>query len=197
MRDTVCSGIFMVCGVVVLCATVMIFMTGCTDSSGGTVYIGGSSSSEPEDERSAEEIAFEKAQEVVDRVRRRRNEAHQAAEEAGDFSGMFGEVDKILREECGFRSNFLSEVIFEEYLNNTPRTPEKELQVKKLGEFGLRHIATGTFEEVYVQYNGFLDPILTEYLKMSFLYPDVGEGEILERYRESIQGGEVNIHFPD
>lgn len=197
MSDNLFSGLglFGTVALYIVIALGILCMVGCADSGGTVAYVGGPTS-EPEEEKSAEQSALERAENVVDQVRVRRNEAHEAARQKGDFSVMFAEVDKILREECGFKPNFLSDVIFEEYLNNTPKVPGKKEKIQNLITFGLEHLAKGTFGEVYAQYNGFLDPILTEYLKISFLYPDAGEGEILERYRESIRAGNADVLFP-
>ena len=55
--------------------------------------------------------ASEKAQAAMERVNERRTEAHQTAEETGDFSTIFIASEDIFKEELGFRKGFWVDLV--------------------------------------------------------------------------------------
>ena len=41
------------------------------------------------------------------------------------------------------------------------------------------------------------DPLIVEYLRLSYVYPDIQEAGLLVRFRGSIREGKVTIVFPE
>ena len=44
---------------------------------------------------------------------------------------------------------------------------------------------------------GYFDDLVTEYLRLSFEFPEKKSGELLLLFRESMKEGKVSISFPD
>ena len=137
----------------------------------------------------------EKAQAAMERVNQRRTQAHQMAEETGDFSTVFTASENIFREELGFRKGLwvdLVEIYRQEHLENVELLEGLEnleaAFVVKLNEDTL-----GMF---YFEYISSLDEIIIEYLRLSFEFPEKTEQELLALFRESVKEGEIAVIFP-
>ena len=139
--------------------------------------------------------SLEKAQAAMESVNERRTEAHQKAEETGDFSTVFTASEDIFKEELRFRKGLwvdLVDIYRQENLeNNGLLEPLDNLQdafVEKLEE--------GTLEMFYFAYISSFDAIIIEYLRLSFEFPEKGEEELLTLFRESVRAEKVLIVFP-
>lgn len=138
---------------------------------------------------------IERAQAAMQRVNQKRTEIQQKAEKIGDFSIVFTASEAIFKDELGFRKELwvdLVEIYRQENLENTELLKGLEnLQdafVQKLGE--------GTLGMFYFEYIRSFDPLIIEYLRLSFVYPKMKEEGLLTRFRKSIIDREIVIAFP-
>ena len=139
---------------------------------------------------------IQRAREDMERVNQRRTESQENAEESGDYFTVFTDSEKILNEELGFRKAFwlvLVEIYIEENSENTPVIEAyNELQdvfIEKTGD--------GTLGMIYYEYIRTFDPLVIEYLRLSYVYPTHSEEALLKRFRKSIQDGKVSLIFPE
>lgn len=139
--------------------------------------------------------ALEKAQKAMNRVKEKRISAQRAAEEKGDFTKIIQISDTIFEEELGFRKEFWT-IIGDVYIENTPKTPEKLQKLQKLQKLLLEKIEQNMLGEFYMEYMGYFDPLVTEYLRLSFEFPEEGEEKLLIRFGESMKRGEIGFLFP-
>ena len=139
--------------------------------------------------------ALEMAQAAMERVNERRTEAHQEAEEVGDFSTVFTASEEIFKEELGFRKGLwvdLVDIYRQENLENTARLEALE---KLEGAFAEK-VQDGTLGMFYFTYISSFDALIVEYLRLSFEFPEKSEEERLTLFRESVTDREIIIVFP-
>lgn len=138
---------------------------------------------------------IDKAKETMGRVNERRAEAQQKAEEAGDFSTILTASEDIFKEELGFKKGFwidLVEIYREENLEN----PERLEALDNLEDVFAEKLEEGTFSMFYFMYIRAFDPLIIEYLRLSSVYPEASEEQLLTRFRKTIIDREITIIFP-
>ena len=57
-------------------------------------------------------------------------------------------------------------------------------------------LAENTLGRFYFEYIRTFDPLIIEYLRLSYVYPDENEASLLGRFRNSINEGKVTVIFP-
>ena len=158
---------------------------------------------ETEEDMVAEtQTPLEKAQEAMGRVNDRRIEAHQKAEEAGDFSTVFEDAEKIFQEEVGF-----GEVVWAELFNTWAETQEELNQEGKIDNAAVQRYINFVLAyqnedglikaESFFEFNSAYDEIVTEYLRLSYEFPDATQQRLLALLKESIRDGKVRIQYPE
>ena len=139
--------------------------------------------------------SLEKAQAVMERVNERRTEAHQKAEETGDFSTVFTASEDIFKEELGFRKGLwvdLVDIYRQENLENATLLEGFE----NLQDAFVEKIEEGTLGMFYFVYIRSFDELIIEYLRLSFEFPKKSEEELLTLFREAMRDEKVLIVFP-
>ena len=139
--------------------------------------------------------SLEKARMAMEQVNERRTQAHQMAEETGDFSTVFIASEDIFREELGFRKGLwvdLVDIYRQENLENAALVEGLE----NLEDAFVEKLQAGTFGMFYFQYISAFDEIIIEYLRLSFEFPEKNEEELLMLFRESMREGKILIVFP-
>ena len=139
--------------------------------------------------------SLEMAQAAMERVNERRTEAHQEAEETGDFSTLFTTSEEIFKEELGFRKGLwvdLVDIYRQENLENTARLEALENLESAFAE----KVQDGTLGMFYFTYISSFDALIVEYLRLSFEFPEKSEEERLTLFRESVTDREIIIVFP-
>lgn len=175
-------------------AAVTFIFVGCGGDGDGVYPSSGGYGSK---ETPAEEAAREKSDQAMSQVRQQRTAIQMTAEETGDFSLVVVNMNKVLREVCDIDSKTL-DYLFELYIDHTPivGNPTKGWKIQQFLDLNLTKLESGQFFQFYLEYTGYLDPLLQEYLRLHFLYTDAGKGELIELYIEEIRRGEVNVTFP-
>lgn len=144
---------------------------------------------------SLEMDSLEMAQAAMQRVNDRRIEAHQEAEEAGDFSTIFVASEDIFREELGFRKGLwvdLVDIYRQEHLEN----PELLEGLENLEDAFVEKLQADTFGMFYFEYISTFDALIIEYLRLSYEFPEKSEEELFALFRESVREGEIAVIFP-
>ena len=139
--------------------------------------------------------SLEKAEAAMEKVKERRTQAHQMAEETGDFSTVFIASENIFREELDFRKGLwvdLVEIYRQENLENSTLLEGLE----NLQDAFAEKLKAGTLGMFYFEYISSFDEIIIEYLRLSFEFPEKSEEELLMLFRESMRDGETSIIFP-
>ena len=139
--------------------------------------------------------SLEKARAAMEKVNERRIEAHQKAEETGDFSTVFTASEDIFKEELGFRKGLwvaLVDIYRQENLENAARSEGLE----NLEDAFVEKLKDDTFGMFYLTYISSFDELIVEYLRLSFEFPEKGEEELLTLFRESVTDREIIITFP-
>ena len=139
---------------------------------------------------------LEKAQEAMDRINQRRTETHQKAEAADDFSIVFFESEEIFKEELGFRKGFWVELV-EIYRDENSEDALVSEGFNKLQDAFAEKLEEGTLGMYYFEYIKTFDPLIVEYLRLSYVYPDMQEAELLDRFSKSVTDAKVSIVFPE
>ena len=138
---------------------------------------------------------LEMARAAMERVNERRTEAHQMAEEAGDFSTILVTSEGIFREELGFRKGLwvdLVDIYRQENLENATLLEGFE----NLEDAFAEKLKEGTLGMFYFEYIGSFDGIIIEYLRLSFEFSEKSEEELLGLFRESVRDREIAVIFP-
>ena len=107
--------------------------------------------------------SLEKAQAAMEKVNERRTEAHQKAEETGDFSAILTASEDIFKEELGFRKGLwvdLVEIYRQENLGNAARLEGLE----NLQDAFFEKLEDNTFGMFYFEYISSFDDLIIEYL---------------------------------
>ncbi len=142
---------------------------------------------------------IEKARMTMENVNQRRTEALQKAEETGDFLTLFIDSRAIFKEELGFRKGLWVDLV-EIHRDENSEDPEVLEGYSKMWDASTEKLEEGTlspFGMVYFEYIRVFDPLIVEYLRLSYVYPDIQEAGLLVRFRGSIREGKVTIVFPE
>ncbi len=139
---------------------------------------------------------IEKARADMARVNDRRIESQKRAETAGDFSSIFPDSERIFREELGFRKAFWIELvdIFRAEKSDDSTVTDG---YARLQDTATEHLLKNTFGMIYFDYIRTFDPLIVEYLRLSYVYPTQSEEELLAHFRESVRNDMVSIVFPE
>ena len=144
---------------------------------------------------SLEMDSLEMARAAMERVNQRRTEAHQKAEETGDFSTIFTASEDIFGEELGFRRGLWVDLV-EIYRQENLENPEMLEGLENLEDAFVEKLQADTFGMFYFEYIRTFDALIVEYLRLSFEFPEESEEELLGLFRESVRDGEMVILFP-
>ena len=139
--------------------------------------------------------SLEKAQAAVERINGRRTEAHQMAEETGDFSTILIASENIFEKELGFRKGFWVDLV-EIYRQENLENPEMLQGLENLEDAFVEKLKADTFGMFYFEYIRTFDPLIVEYLRLSYEFPEKNEDELFALFRESVRTGEIAIIFP-
>ena len=139
--------------------------------------------------------SLEMALKVMEKVNQRRTEALNIAEETGDYIPMFIASETILKEELGFRKGFWVELV--EIYRNENITDTKDIEIFDSIQNALKNaLDQETFEMNYFDNIRIFDPLIVEYLRLSYENPNLTEETLLTQFRESVRNGKVSIEFP-
>lgn len=141
------------------------------------------------------ESSLEKARTVMERVNERRTEAHQMAEETGDFSPVFTASEDIFREELGLRTGLWVDLV-EIYRQENLENPEMLEGLDTLEDAFAEKLQDDTLGMFYFTYISSFDALIVEYLRLSFEFPEKSEAELLRLFRESMRDGAISVIFP-
>ena len=175
-------------------SAIVLCFVGC--EGGDTAYYGPGPSS-MKSKKVSEDTSLSQAEEVLQRVQKRRDALQrQAKADNLDLTDVYEGIEEILREECNFVvPNFLSDSLFDRYVANTPQQdPVKQGKLKSFVGNSPEKIGQDPID-FYFDYVSRLDPLVLEYMKISFQNPDVTDAQILEMYEDSVRDGDVNIIF--
>ena len=139
--------------------------------------------------------ALEKAQAAIERVNQQRTETYQKAEETGDFSSVFIASEEIFKNELGFRKELwvdLVEIYRQENIGNAERLQGLE----NLEDAFAEKVLNDTLGMFYFTYISAFDPLIVEYLRLSFQFPEKSEEELLALFRESVTDEKIIIVLP-
>ena len=139
--------------------------------------------------------SLEKAQTAMGKVNERRTEAHQKAEETGDFSIVFTTSETIFKEELDFRKGFWVDLV-EIYRQENLENPELLQGLENLEGAFVEKLKADTFGMFYFEYIRTFDALIVEYLRLSYEFPEKTEEELLVLFRASVRDGEIAIIFP-
>lgn len=154
---------------------------------------------------------LEKAQAAMTRVNDRRTEEYQKAEEAGDFSVLFTVAEKIFQEELGFGEELWQALVdtwedahdeIVQGLFADGKEDESKAEAQSYVDFLSFYFPKFDFEnmsggEFFFGYMAAYDDIVTEYLRLSYKFPDVTQERLLPLLKESIVNGNVSIQYPE
>jgi len=136
------------------------------------------------------------AQEKMDQVNQRRTTAQQQAEAAGDFSTILIDSETILTDELGFRKGLWVELV-DIYRDENADNTAIEEGFNTLQDAFARRLKDNTLGMHYFDYIRTFDELIIEYLRLSYVYPNIPEVELLEQFRQSVQDDKVSIVFPE
>lgn len=139
--------------------------------------------------------SLEKARMAMKRVNERRAEAHQKAEEVGDFSFVFTASEDIFKKELGFRKGLWVDLV-EIYRQENLENPELLQGLENLEDTFVEKLKADTFGMFYFEYLRIFDALIVEYLRLSYEFPEKGEEELFALFRGSVRDGEIAIIFP-
>jgi len=139
---------------------------------------------------------LEKAQMAMERVNQRRTEAQQNAEETDDFLTVFTESEIIFIEELGFAKGFWVELV-SIYRTENSDDPEVLDGYNRLQDVFAQKLTDGTLGMFYFEYIRTFDPLIVEFLRLSYEYPDENEDALLIRFTESVRNDKVDIKFSE
>ena len=138
---------------------------------------------------------IQRAKEAMERVNQRRTESLQKAQAAGDYLIVFTDSELILIEELGFRKAFWIELVDIYKDENSENTSVLE-GFTALEDTFAKRLAEDTLGAFYFDYIRKFDPLIIEYLRLSYVYPAEDEAALLARFRKSINDGKVPEIFP-
>ncbi|MCG9127977.1 hypothetical protein JT359_10300 [Candidatus Poribacteria bacterium] len=138
--------------------------------------------------------SLEMAQQDIDRVNQRRTEALNIAMETGDYITMFRASETILNEELGFRRGFWVELV-EIYRDENSDDTGISVIFDSIQNSLATALNEETFEMDYFDNIRIFDPLIVEYLRLSYENPTEVEEGLLSLFRESVQAGNVSIEL--
>ena len=178
---------------VFIAAMLLITLAGCEES---TIHSTGMkippSSPHSQD---AKEGALNMAEERMNQVRERREVEYQKMEEKGGFSTSSKISEKIFLEELGLEERFWTHLV-KAFTEDVPKTDKISEDLKKFEKFLTQKIEDG-LEKFWFEYMGYFDDLVTEYLRLSFEFPEKESEELLLLFRESVKEGKTSILFPE
>ena len=139
---------------------------------------------------------IEKARMAMENVNQRRTEAYQKAEEAGDFFTVFIDSEVIFKEELGLRKGLWVDLV-EIYRDENSGDSSVLDGYNELQVAFAKKLEDDTLGMFYFDYIRPFDPLIVEYLRLSYVFPQMEEAGLLERFRGSIREGKVTIVFPE
>ncbi len=139
---------------------------------------------------------IQRAREAMEQVNQRRTESLQKAEAAGDYLIVFTDSESILMEELGFRKAFWVELV-DIYKNENSDNATVLDGFTSLENTFAKRLNDDTLGMFYFEYIRTFDPLIIEYLRLSYVYPTANETELLTRFRKSINDGKVTVIFPE
>ena len=174
-----------------LCAlTLIVFSFGCDQSMTKPVMEVISPTDPPT------KTAIQRAREAMERVNQRRTESLQKADTAGDYLVVFTDSEIILNEEFAFRKAFWVELV--DIYKDEKREDSTVLDgFTSLEDRFARRLEENTLGKFYFEYIRTFDPLIIEYLRLSYVYPTATEKALLVRFRNSINDGKVTVTFPE
>lgn len=157
------------------------------------------------------ETPLQKAQAAMTRVNDRRTEEYQKAEEADDFSVLFIVAQKIFQEELGFGAETWQELLdtwedaHDERVQGLfadGKEDESKAEAQSYVDFISFYFPKFDFEnmtggEFFFEYMSAYDEIVTEYLRLSYEFPDATQERLLALLKEAIVDGKVSIQYPE
>ncbi|RKU26162.1 hypothetical protein C6497_13990 [Candidatus Poribacteria bacterium] len=135
------------------------------------------------------------AMEDMERVNQRRTEALMKAVETGDYTPMFLASETILNEELGFQKGFWVKLV-EIYRDENATDPNVVEIFDTLQKQLTNTLNDETFEMNYFDHIRIFDPLIVEYLRLSYENPNLTEEDLLTQYQESVRTGNVSIEIP-
>ena len=138
---------------------------------------------------------IQRARNAMEIVNQRRNESLQKAEAADDYLIIFTDSELILKEELGFRKAFWVDLV-DIYKDEKSEDSTVMDGFNTLEERFVERLAENTLGKFYFEYIRTFDPLIIEYLRLSYVYPDQNEEALLGRFRKSINDGKVTVIFP-
>ena len=139
---------------------------------------------------------LDKARSDLARVNQRRIEAQQNAEASSDYTTVFTDSENIFIEELGFSRGFWVELVD---IYRDAKTDDSTVTdgYTRIQDIASKHLLKGTFGNIYFDYIRTFDPLIVEYLRLSYVYPTQSEEELLAHFRESVVNDKVLIVFPE
>lgn len=139
---------------------------------------------------------IEKARADMARVNQRRTESQQRAETAGDYSAIFIDSETILIEELEFKKGFWIELvdIFQDEKSDDSTVTDG---YGRLQDAFAKRLTENTLGKFYFEYIRTFDPLIVEYLRLSYVFPTQSEEELLTHFTESVRNDTVSIVFPE
>ncbi len=139
---------------------------------------------------------IERAREAMDRVNQRRTESLQKADAAGDYQIVFDDSEIIFNEELGFGRAFWVELV--DIYKDEKREDSTVLDgFTSLENSMAMRLIENTFGKFYFEFIRTFDPLIIEYLRLSYVYPNETEEALLDRFRNSINDGKVTVTFTE
>lgn len=139
---------------------------------------------------------IEKATADMARVNQWRTESQQKADTTGDYAAIFIDSENILIEELDFRKAFWIELVD---IFRSEKTDDATVTegYSKLQNAFTKRLSEDTLGQFYFEYIRTFDPLIVEYLRLSYVYPTQSEEELLTHFRESVRNDKVSIVFPE
>ena len=141
------------------------------------------------------ESPSEKARAAMERVNEKRAKVHENAEKTGNFSIVFTASEDIFKEELGFRKGFWVDLV-EIYRQENSENASMLEGLENLQDAFAKKLEAGTLGLFYFTYISSFDDVITEYLRLSFEFPEKHESERLALFRKSMGNGKIRILFP-
>ena len=137
----------------------------------------------------------QRAKDAMEIVNQRRTESLKKAKAAADYLIVFTDSELILHEELGFRKAFWVELV--DIYKDEKREDSTVMDgFASLENSFAKRLADDTFGMFYFEYIRTFDPLIIEYLRLSYVYPTEDEAALLARFRNSINDEKAPIIFP-
>ena len=138
---------------------------------------------------------LEMARADMARVNQLRTETQKRAETAGDYSAIFYNAENILIQELKFKKGFWIELV-DIYRSEKSDDSTVTDGYGRLQDAFAKRLTENTLGQFYFAYIRTFDPLIIEYLRLSYVYPTQSEEELLAHFRQSVRNGLVSIVFP-